>query len=136
MSEFAATLRRYRISVVYGDKYGGDWPAAEFRKHGINYEPAEMARSDLYRELLPAINSGAVALLQNERLIAQFSTGERRTGHSGRDQIDHAPGGHDDVANAAAGALVLASRRSGRLVDDDEDMSRSTAPEENPLAGW
>jgi hypothetical protein len=31
--------------------------------------------------------------------------------------VDHPPGGHDDLANAAAGALVLAagSRRRGEL---------------------
>ncbi len=32
----------------------------------------------------------------------------------GRDTIDHAPGGHDDVVNAAAGALVLAAREGAR----------------------
>ena len=32
---------------------------------------------------------------------------ERRTGRgTGRDIIDHAPGAHDDVANAAAGAFI------------------------------
>ena len=31
---------------------------------------------------------------------------ERRTHRSGKDSIDHAPGGHDDLANAVAGALV------------------------------
>ena len=30
---------------------------------------------------------------------------------AGRDSIDHAPGGHDDIANAAAGALGLALAR-------------------------
>ena len=31
---------------------------------------------------------------------------ERRTARGGRDSIDHTPGGHDDLANAAAGVLV------------------------------
>jgi hypothetical protein len=35
---------------------------------------------------------------------------ERRTARGGRDSIDHAPGAHDDIANAAAGALTLASK--------------------------
>ena len=30
---------------------------------------------------------------------------ERRTSRGGRDSVDHSPGGHDDVANAAAGAI-------------------------------
>jgi hypothetical protein len=31
----------------------------------------------------------------------------------GRDRVDHPKGCHDDVANAAAGALVLAHQQSG-----------------------
>ena len=38
--------------------------------------------------------------------MAQLCGLERRTAWGGRDSIDHGPGGHDDLANAAAGALV------------------------------
>jgi len=58
--------------------------------------------------LLPVINSGAVDLLENERLIVQLTQLERRTARGGKDSIDHTPGAHDDVANAVAGALVTA----------------------------
>jgi hypothetical protein len=34
------------------------------------------------------------------RLVAQIVGLERRTARGGRDSIDHAPGAHDDVANA------------------------------------
>ena len=45
-------------------------------------------------------------------MISQFLSLERRTARGGRDSIDHPPGGKDDLANAAAGALVfLASAR-------------------------
>ena len=37
----------------------------------------------------------------------QLSQLERRTSRFGRDTIDHPSGSHDDVCNAAAGALVL-----------------------------
>jgi hypothetical protein len=70
--------------------------ASGFRKHGINYEPCEKSKSEIYRDLLPLINSGAVSLLDHDRLVG------------GGDSIDHPPGGHDDVANAVAGALVTA----------------------------
>jgi hypothetical protein len=40
------------------------------------------------------------------RLVMQLCGLERRTARGGRDSIDHGPGGHDDVANACAGALV------------------------------
>jgi hypothetical protein len=32
---------------------------------------------------------------------------ERRTARGGKDSIDHPPNGHNDLINAAAGALVL-----------------------------
>jgi hypothetical protein len=58
--------------------------------------------------VVATINSGGVDLLDNAKLIGQFVGLERRTRAGGRDQIDHAPGGHGDLANAVAGA-VLAS---------------------------
>jgi hypothetical protein len=36
---------------------------------------------------------------------------ERRTFPSGKDKVNHDRGSYDDLCNAAAGALVLASRR-------------------------
>src|SRR6478735_867284 len=38
--------------------------------------------------------------------IFELGNLERRTARGGRDSIDHPPGGKDDLANAAAGALV------------------------------
>jgi hypothetical protein len=111
-AEFAETLKGYRIHTVTGDRYGGEWPRAAFRKHGIAYEVAEHTKSDLYRELLPLITARGVELLDVPRLLAQLGGLERRTARSGRDSIDHGPGGHDDVINAAAGAVVLAATRA------------------------
>jgi hypothetical protein len=41
-------------------------------------------------------------------MVMQLTSLERRTSRGGRDSIDHAPGSHDDIANAVAGALVTA----------------------------
>ena len=108
VEEFATTLRQYGITTVTGDHYAGEWPRERFRELGIRYQPAERTKSELYAELLPLVNSGHVALLDHPRLIAQLSGLERRTGRGGKDSIDHGPRGHDDVINAAAGALVEA----------------------------
>jgi hypothetical protein len=77
----------------------------------VNYEPAENSKSEIYVDLLPLINSGAADLLEHERLMTQLTSLERRTSRGGRDSIDHAPGAHDDIANAVAGALVTAYKR-------------------------
>ena len=110
-SEFADLLKSYRITKVSGDRYAGEWPREQFRKHGITYEPSEDPKGVLYLNLLPLLNSGKVRLLGNRRLIAQLVGLERRTSRAGRDSIDHAPGAHDDVANAVAGALLLATAK-------------------------
>lgn len=107
-SEFSDALRRYGLSEVQGDRYGGDWPREQFAKRGINYRPSEKTRSELYLALLPALMSGQVELLDNQRLVNQLVGLERRTARGGKDSVDHGSGAHDDVANAAAGALVLA----------------------------
>jgi hypothetical protein len=127
--DFAAILTRYAIRAVTGDKYGGDWPAEAFKRAGIKYraeweirdpeshdlELTAMPKSDIYREVVSLFTNGHVELLDHPRMLRQLASLERRSGPSGRDQIDHAPGQHDDLANSAAGALLLAARQRGRV---------------------
>lgn len=108
VEEFAELLRSYGVSKVTGDRYAGEWPRERFFVHGVRYDPAAKVKSDLYLGLLAAVNSGRVELPADTRLAAQLVGLERRTARGGRDSIDHAPGAHDDVANAVAGALALA----------------------------
>jgi hypothetical protein len=112
VGEFSALLKSYRVSKITGDRYAGEWPREHFREHGITYEPAAKAKSDLYRDLLPAINSRKLDLLDDARLLTQLVGLERRTARGGRDSIDHAPGAHDDLANAVAGLAAVAKRGS------------------------
>lgn len=105
-AELAETLRSYGITEVEGDHYAGEWPRAEFRTNGITYVLSERVKSDIYQAWLPLLNSGKLDLLDNLKLVNQTTSLERRTSRAGRDTIDHPPGGHDDVANAAAGVLV------------------------------
>jgi hypothetical protein len=106
VEEFCDFLKTWRITKVRGDKYAGEWPREQFRKRGINYETSEKFRSELYLDFLPLLNSGAVDLLDSDRLVNQLVGLERRTSRSGKDSIDHGPGGHDDLCNAVAGAMV------------------------------
>jgi hypothetical protein len=106
--EFVATLKSYGITTIHGDHYAGEWPAERFRVHGVRYEVAEKAKTALYQELLPLLNSRRLELLDNARLVAQLGSLERRVGRSGRDLIDHPPGMHDDIVNAVAGVVAEA----------------------------
>ena len=82
-----------------------------FRTHGVTYEVSRWTKSDLYVELLPLLTSRRARLLDQPRLTAQLLSLERKTGASGRDSITHPRDGHDDLSNAAAGALVHVTRR-------------------------
>jgi hypothetical protein len=105
VAEHVALLRTYGITVLTGDRFGGEWPREPFRRHGIEYQVAAKAKSDLYRDVLPALNAGSVELLDHPRLVAQLCGLERRTARGGKDTIDHPPSGRDDVANAACGVI-------------------------------
>jgi hypothetical protein len=114
VAEFAQLMRLYCVRQVYGDRYAGEWPREQFWKHGVTYRPAEKPKSDLYRDILPLLNSKRVELLDHSVLVAQLCSLERRTSRGGRDSIDHPPRGRDDVANAVAGALLTASEAESR----------------------
>lgn len=115
VEEFADTIRTYGLSRVRGDRYGGEFCREPFRRRGIQYELSEKPKSDLYRDMLPALNSGQVVLLDSNRIVNQLCNLERRTARGGRDSIDHAPGSHDDLANVIAGVVSLAAKPSGTM---------------------
>jgi hypothetical protein len=71
------------------------------------------------------LNSGKVELLDNSRLVVQIGL-ERSTARCGRDSIDHAPGAHDDLANACLGAVVLAASRAGPIIITDAMLARAS----------
>ncbi len=108
VEEFAATLRRYRCSSVTGDRYSLGWVGEAFERQRITYEFSPMDRSTLYGNLLPLITRRRCVLLDHPKLRRQLCGLERRVGSGGRVSVDHPSGGHDDLANAVAGALVLA----------------------------
>ena len=125
VADFCALLKEYRITEVTGDRYAGEWPREQFRKLGVTYKLSEQPKSDLYRDTLPLLNSGKVELLDLPRLTAQLCGLERRTARGGRDSIDHAPAAHDDLANAVAGVLLLATKGRGPMRISAEVLARA-----------
>jgi hypothetical protein len=107
--EFAGLARAYGCDRVVGDKFAYGWVGAAFERAGVRYEPSEFTRSDCYLRLLTGITSRRVELLDHPRLLQQLTALQRRPGAGGRESVDHpnTVGAHDDVANAAAGALAI-----------------------------
>jgi hypothetical protein len=108
-AQIAAVLKSYHVKSVTGDRYAAQWVVSEFMKNGVAYIHSERDRSAIYGEALPLFTAGRCRLLDNRKLVSQFAGLERKTSTMGKDKIDHGPGGHDDCANACAGALYLAA---------------------------
>ncbi len=124
VSEFAAHLRRYGLTEVTGDRYAGEWVREPFSRHQIKYKLSEMTKNEIYQSFLPLVNSRRVDLINHPRMISQFLALDRKTGKFGRDSIDHAPGAHDDIANAAAGALVGVAPKGAEAGYKTSDLVR------------
>ena len=110
VEDIAKVLKPYRITTVTGDAYAGEWPVSVFRNHSIKYLTSEKNRSEIYLETGPLLAQGVARLIDVDRLTGQLRQLERRSTSTGRDKVDHGPGGRDDVANAAMGAVWLASK--------------------------
>ena len=129
VGEFCDLLKAYGVRKVTGDRYAGEFAREPFRKAGISYELTDrLSASDVFRECLPLLNSGKVELLDHPRLQAELIALERRTSRNGKDNIGHPPSGHDDIAVAACGALLLASGVKAPLVITDEMIARASKP--------
>lgn len=107
--QMARELQRFGIHWVTGDNYAAEFVSRAFESEGISYTKCEKPKSELYGELLPRLCSGEIELVDDATLVDQIAGLERRTRSGGRDSIDHPPNGHDDLANAVAGAAVAAS---------------------------
>lgn len=129
--DFAQTLKSYGLTTVTGDRYAGQWPTERFKVHGIRYEPSKKPKSAIYQDFLPLINSNRVELLDNDRMFQQILNLERRTSRSGKDSIDHSPGGHDDISNVVAGCVTLPKRRGSlfrlRILGGNGQLLHDTA---------
>lgn len=108
-TRFVPLCRAYGITRVVGDAVGGPDARLEFERAGIGYvlasERGLRSKHDIYSEFQVLLHARRVELLDHtllrEQLLGLVYRGQR---------IDHQPNEHDDYANAAAGALVLAAR--------------------------
>ena len=107
VKEACALMTAYGISEVYGDNWGGEWAKEPFVKNGKTYIRSPKVKNDIYRDIVAHLNSGRIELLDHAKQTAQFLQLERRVQRGGRDVINHPTGLHDDLCNAASGALLL-----------------------------
>ena len=108
IKEICDLCRQYRCYKITSDRTG-KWTEERFTSFGgVKRECTAKSKHDLYTGFLPVLNSGCVELLDHQRSINQILSLERS-----RTRIDHPPRGHDDCANAIAGAVDCALGRYG-----------------------
>jgi hypothetical protein len=103
--KFVAELKAWGIKRVTGDAYAGQTFRTDFEAAGISYTVSARSKSEIYDAFEPRLNAAEIELLDDGKLQEQLLTLIIRGGG----KIDHQPGDHDDFANAACGALVLAA---------------------------
>lgn len=120
VAECAALLKGYGLRSCVGDKYSAGFVIEGFAKQGITYTYSERDRSAIYVECLPLFTAGRARIIDSKKLVTQFASLERRTSSVGRDRVDHGRDGHDDICNAAAGAMTLAASGRAPMKISDE----------------
>lgn len=110
VERFCETLKGFGLATVTGDRYAAEWVSGSFAKHGVSYQPSTKDKSAIYIETLPLFTTRNVDLLDLPKLATELRLLERRSRPGGKgDTVDHPPRGTDDLANAACGALWLAT---------------------------
>jgi hypothetical protein len=137
IADVAALADSYGIHTVRGDDYGADLVVAAFRRHGIAYRNLRLGdadgnqgrlnRSEIYLNAVGLFTAGRVRLLDTPRLVHQLISLERRAARSGHDTVDHPPGSHDDLANAACGCLVALAGKPAPLILSPKQLRRVAA---------
>jgi hypothetical protein len=96
----------YGVRCVKADKHAEGFVKDLAQRAGVTIEADAPTKSDIYREMMPWMTSRKCRLPNLDRLINQIFGLERIRGG---ERIDHARGGHDDLVNAAFGAMLQAA---------------------------
>ncbi|MGH7788409.1 MAG: hypothetical protein ACRERC_16185 [Candidatus Binatia bacterium] len=106
VAEAADFFRRYGVRTVLADRYAGNYPVSEFKRHGITLEHCPLDRSALYLNLLPRARAAAVCWPNDGTLLRELrGLVRKRSAFGGKQNVDHRPGGFDDVAVTVAGVV-------------------------------
>jgi hypothetical protein len=110
IAELAQLCKAYRVTKIYGDRFGGGFHSSEWATHGLTFEACENTTSENYLQTLPLLLANRVRLVDNKTLRTQLSSLERKPGDGAREVVAHPAhaSAHDDLATATCGAVVAA----------------------------
>ena len=109
VTEYAALLKGYGIAACAATSTPGEWPAQEFKRHGITYEAAGKPKSDLYVDALALLNSVGASNFRPIRSCCTSSSGWSGALHA----LDATPSTmhRADTMTAQRVAGLIATRR-------------------------
>jgi hypothetical protein len=111
VEKFCDIMNEYGCTTVHGDAYAGQTFRLDFEAHDKRYQVIKQTASDILELLEPKINAREVKLLDDPTLIEELCTLIITRG--GKVQAES--NSHDDHAVAAAGAILVAVGRTGRV---------------------
>lgn len=104
VTRFVGVLKEFGLSSLTMDAYAGLTFKSQFESADFTSHVSERSKGEIYDAFEPLLNASGVELLDvpllEQQLLGLVWRGSK---------IDHPSGEHDDYANAAAGALVLAA---------------------------
>ncbi len=110
VGEYAQVLKAYGIHEVFCDAHAFEPFADEWRRHGVTAKKSDNKTVENYLIARPLIQSNRFRFLDDKTLKNQLLNLEHGFTLHGHESILPPHGGHDDVAAAAIGSLVAASR--------------------------
>jgi hypothetical protein len=114
-------FKMYGVTRAKADKHAEGFVKDLAQRAGVTIEADAPVKSDIYREMMPWMTSGKCKLPPLDRLVNQIFGLERTRGG---ERIDHQRGGHDDLVNAAFGAMLGAAEGAGSEWMRPENLRR------------
>jgi hypothetical protein len=109
--EYVELAKQYGVHRIMGDRYSSEWVASAHRDFGATYDPAPLAKSDIYLEFQPYMNRGAISIPPHVATERELRLLERTARAGGSETVDIPRGISDDHANAVAGCAYLALKQ-------------------------
>ncbi len=131
VARFAEEMKKYRITKVSLDNYGGNTFKEAFRKLGIEPTVNEESASKMYEAFEPLLNGGRVILL-DETMVEQQFLGLVWRGS----KIDHPTGEHDDWSNAVASVTVQLLPNKSQSAYEMTSVTKNWTPRATAAMGY
>jgi hypothetical protein len=130
--EFAQIVKGYNVGKVLGDRYAGEFASKSWENEGISYETASIDKSEAFLQFAAVMSMGKALLPKNEVLTRQLISLERKALASGKEQVDHPTGLHDDLANSTALAVCSVYKDVSQHLTPEQMEARMPVMKKHP----